>query len=84
MKLELKKSVFNEKVKAIAQEMESREGRKVELIKRKILKPSTQGINVSLHHPPTLGYSLIQSIASFPHPMRPGIGAIADYCHIHV
>ena len=48
MKLELKKSVFNDKVKAIAQEIESREGRKVELIKRKILKPSPQGINVSL------------------------------------
>ena len=37
--MELKKSVFNEKVKAIAQEIESKEGRKVELIKRKILKP---------------------------------------------
>jgi len=45
--LELKKSVFNEKVKAIAQEIESKEGRKVELIKRKILKPqpSPEGIS---------------------------------------
>lgn len=45
--MELKKSVFNEKVKAMAQEIESKEGRKVELIKRKILKPrpSPEGIS---------------------------------------
>lgn len=48
--MELKKSVFNEKVKAIAQEIESKEGRKVELIKRKILKPqpSPEGISAFL------------------------------------
>ena len=44
MRLNLKKSAFSDKLKEMASEIESKEGRKVELIKRKILRPSPGGI----------------------------------------
>lgn len=46
MRLNLKKSAFSDKLKEMASEIESKEGRKVELIKRKILKPSPGGIAI--------------------------------------
>ena len=45
MRLNLKKSAFSDKLKEMASEIESKEGRKVELIKRKILKSRPGGID---------------------------------------